>query len=107
LGEQWSEGFWEFRSIMYSHNNPTGTFASFMLFWGQVSPGFLGYVKRQWANQLQNWAVFFQTVIPHLNLKICLTADIVLCSAANLHIQTNHQGVHTKVTITPIRGTGY
>jgi hypothetical protein len=94
LGEQWSEAFWEFRSIMYLHDDPTGAFASFMVCWGQVSPRFLGYVQRQWANRLQNWAVFFQTVSPHLKWQVYLTADSAFLRCQSTYSDRSPRSTH-------------
>jgi hypothetical protein len=62
LGIRWAEAFTEFRSIMYSPTNPTGDFYRFMHCWNDISPGFAGYVNRQWTPRLPQWDLFFQTV---------------------------------------------
>jgi hypothetical protein len=49
LGDKWLEAFAEFRNIMSSQEDPTGTLQEYLLCWHQISPGFVGYVNQQWT----------------------------------------------------------
>jgi hypothetical protein len=62
LGNQWSKAFSEFRSLMYSPENPLFTIHSYLLCWHQVSPSFVNYVNQQWTYQIHQWATFFRSV---------------------------------------------